>query len=133
MMYMIDTDISIYLINSKPPRVLEHFRQHSPGDIVMSAITLSELKYGVKKSSKKRQNIAALNDFAHLIHVCEFDSLAADKYADIRVYLESEGQLIGSMDMLIAAHALSLDLTLITNNVREFSRVPNLRIENWAE
>jgi tRNA(fMet)-specific endonuclease VapC len=133
MKYMIDTDISIYLINNKPPKVLDHFRRHSPGDIVMSSITLSELKYGVKKSSKKKQNIAALNDFAQLIHVCDFDSQATDEYAEIRVYLESNGQPIGSMDMLIAAHALSLDLTLITNNIREFSRVPHLRIENWAE
>ncbi len=131
MRYMIDTDISIYLINNKPQTVLDHFHQHSPGDIVMSSITLSELKYGIQKSNKKKQNMTALNDFIQLVQICDYDNSASDEYAIIRVYLESKGQSIGALDTLIAAHALSLGLTLITNNVKEFKRVLNLNIENW--
>lgn len=131
MKYMLDTDISINLINNKPRSVLDHFRQHSPGDIVMSSITLSELKYGIQKSHKKKQNLTALNDFTQLVQVCDFDTPASDEYAITRVYLESKGQSIGALDTLIAAHALSLGLTLITNNEKEFKRVPNLSIDNW--
>jgi tRNA(fMet)-specific endonuclease VapC len=133
MKYLLDTNICIYLIKQKPPQVLEKFNLHSVGDIGISSITASELWYEVAKSTQKQRNQPALTQFLLPLLVLEFGAAAAEAYGQIRATLEQTGQIIGGMDMLIAAHALSLRLVLVTNNVHEFSRVPGLRIENWLE
>ncbi len=132
MKYMLDTNICIYVIKQKPAAVLERFRQTDLSEISISSITLSELFYGVSKSSKPEQNFVALTQFAAPLEILPFGGEAAQYYGDLRAHLEKRGTPIGSLDMLIAAHALSLSSTLITNNEKEFNRVPNLKIENWV-
>jgi tRNA(fMet)-specific endonuclease VapC len=132
MKYMLDTNICIYLIKQKPVAVLERFRQTDISEISISSITLSELFYGVSKSSKPEQNLMALTQFAAPLEIMPFGGEAAHYYGDLRAHLEIQGTPIGSLDMLIAAHAISLSSTLITNNVKEFNRIPNLKIENWV-
>ncbi|MFH1981736.1 MAG: type II toxin-antitoxin system VapC family toxin [Pseudomonadota bacterium] len=132
MKYMLDTNICIYLIKQKPAVVLERFRQTDISEISISSITLSELFYGVSKSSKPEQNLMALTQFAAPLEIMPFGGEAAQYYGDLRTHLEIQGTPIGSLDMLIAAHAISLSSTLITNNEKEFNRVPNLKIENWV-
>lgn len=129
---MLDTNICIYLIKEHPPSVLERFATHAVGDIGISVITLAELEYGVSKSSRPAKNREALDQFISPLEVAPFDRQATAAYGKLRTTLEKRGQSIGSMDLLIAAHALSLDVRLITRNVREFGRVPSLRIEDWA-
>lgn len=133
MQYLLDTNICIYLIKQKPPKVLAHFRTLTLSDIVISSISVAELEYGVCKSQQQEQNRNALMQFLVPLEVIEFDQAAATVYGSVRSDLESRGLVIGSMDMLIAAHALSLRTTLVSNNVREFSRISNLSLENWAE
>lgn len=101
-------------------------------EICISVITLSELEYGVAKSADKIQNRMALAEFLAPLEVVSFNENAAAKYGEIRAFLETRGKPIGAYDMMIAAHALSLDLTVVTNNVREFNRIPGLQIENWV-
>ncbi|MFQ5627839.1 MAG: type II toxin-antitoxin system VapC family toxin, partial [bacterium] len=127
------TNICIYIIKKKPEAVLDHFHKVSIADIGISSITLSEMEYGVEKSQKKEQNRIALLQFVSPLEIISYDAMAARHYGEIRNALEKIGQPIGALDMLIAAHARSLGVTLITNNVKEFSRVPNLKIENWAQ
>jgi len=131
MKYMLDTNICIYLIKQKPIRVMEKFSAHSVGDIGVSSITVGELWYGVAKSERRETNEQALEQFVLPLIVSEFDEGAAEVYGEIRARLE-EGRPIGAMDMLIAAHAVSIGVVLVTNNEREFSRVPELVVENWA-
>ncbi len=131
MRYMLDTNICIYVINRRPPEVFDRFKKHRVGDIGISSIVLSELVYGAEKSSNSERNLAALNDFIVPLDVAEYGQEQAEAYGRIRGYLERRGEPIGSMDTLIAAHAVSLGVTLITNNTREFSRVPDLTIESW--
>lgn len=132
MQYMLDTNICIYIIKQKPLKVLEQFKKLKISDIAISSVTLSELEYGVVKSSNHKQNQQALSQFLTPLEILPYDDLAAIHYGEIRTHLEKKGKLVGAMDMLIAAHARSLELILVTNNIREFSRIPNLRIENWA-
>lgn len=132
MKYMLDTNICIYLIKQKPAVVLERFKQTDISEISISSITLSELFYGVSKSSKPEQNLMALTQFAAPLEIMSFGGEAAQCYGDLRAHLEIQGTPIGSLDMLIAAHAISLSITLVTNNEKEFNRVPNLKIENWV-
>ena len=132
MKYMLDTNICIYLIKQKPAVVLERFKQTDISEISISSITLSELFYGVSKSSKPAQNLIALTQFAAPLEIMSFGGEAAQCYGDLRAHLEIQGTPIGSLDMLIAAHAISLSITLVTNNEKEFNRVPNLKIENWV-
>ncbi|NIR69195.1 type II toxin-antitoxin system VapC family toxin [candidate division KSB1 bacterium] len=132
MKFMLDTNICIYVIKKKPRQVLDHFQKTKPGDVGISTITLSELMYGVEKSQRKRQNRLALLQFLATLEIVPYDALAAEHYGVIRSELERAGQPIGALDMLIAAHARSLNLTVVTNNVKEFSRVPALKIANWA-
>jgi len=132
MKYMLDTNICIYLIKQKPIRVMEKFSAHSVGDIGVSSITVGELWYGVAKSERQEANEQALEQFLLPLIVSEFDEEAAEVYGGIRAALEKEGRPIGAMDMLIAAHAVSLGVVLVTNNEREFSRVPELIVENWT-
>ncbi len=101
-------------------------------DVAISSVTLSELEYGVAKSGRPEQNRDALNDFLVPLEIIPFDAHAAFHYGEIRTFLEKEGMVIGPMDMLIASHARSLAVTLVTNNTEEFERVPGLRVENWV-
>ena len=132
MKYMLDTDICIYIIKQKPQVVVERFLRTEISQIGISSITLSELTYGVSKSSKPEQNQMALTQFMAPLEILPYGDDAAQYYGDLRVHLEKQGTPIGSLDMLIAAHALSIACTLITNNEREFARIPNLKIENWV-
>ena len=130
---MLDTNICIYIIKRKPQAVVERFLHTEISQIGISSITLSELMYGVSKSSKPEQNQLALMQFMAPLEILPYSDDAAQYYGDLRVHLEKHGTLIGSLDILIAAHALSTACTLITNNENEFTRVPNLKIENWVK
>ena len=131
-MYMLDTDICIYIIKRKPKSALRQLESLRPGELAMSAITFGELMNGAKKSHKVEANVAKLNELAELIEIRPSDQKAAIFYGDVRSTLEKKGNIIGSNDLLIAAHALSLDWILVTNNEKEFKRVDGLRIENWV-
>jgi len=133
MTVMLDTDICIYTIKRKPIRVLKRLETCQPGTVVMSVVTFAELVSGAKKSQYVEENLRRLNALSELIDVLSFDKNAAMAYGDVRSSLEKRGLVIGGNDLFIAAHALSLNLTLVTNNQREFSRVKELKIENWAE
>ena len=133
MKYMLDTNICIYLIKRQPPQVLNKFMALSFGDVGVSSITVAELQYGVQKSQHVEQNQQALEQFLIPLIIVDFDHDAAVAYGVIRAALERQGTPIGSLDTLIAAQALSLGVTLVTNNVREFSRVPDLKLVNWAQ
>jgi tRNA(fMet)-specific endonuclease VapC len=131
MVLLLDTNICIYLIREKPRSILERFKKHAVGDIGISAITLAELEYGVSKSSKPAANKEALDQFVAPLELVGFDRSATAVYGKLRTTLEKKGQSIGAMDLLIAAHALALNVRLVTHNVREFARVPGLRVETW--
>jgi tRNA(fMet)-specific endonuclease VapC len=132
MRFMLDTNICIYIIKKKPVDVLERFKTYSISDIAISSVTLAELEYGVAKSSTPQQNRTALAGFLAPLVIAPFDDRAAIHYGEIRSFLERKGKPIGAMDLLIASHARSLSTTLVTNNLREFKRIPGLRVENWA-
>jgi len=132
MKFMLDTNTCIYIIKRRPQTVLERFASHPVGDIGISVMTLAELEYGASKSSNPARNREALEQFVVPLEIAAFDRSATLTYGKIRALLEKKGRPIGSMDMLIAAHALTLDVRLVTNNVKEFKRVPNLRVENWV-
>ncbi|MCB8946151.1 MAG: type II toxin-antitoxin system VapC family toxin [Ardenticatenaceae bacterium] len=132
MKYMLDTNICIYLIKRKPAQVLKKFQIYDLGDICVSSITVAELQYGVEKSQHPKQNQTALDLFLSPLIIVDFDTSAAQHYGQIRANLESLGTPIGVYDLLIAGHAQSLGITLVTNNTREFTRVPKLSIENWG-
>ena len=133
MTVMLDTDICIYTIKRKPISVLKRLEMVQPGMVVMSVITFAELINGAKKSQHVEANLRRLNALSELIDVLPFDKDAAMAYGDVRSDLEKRGLIIGGNDLFIAAQALSLNLTLVTNNQREFSRVDGLKIENWVE
>ena len=133
MRYLLDTNICIFLINYHPKPVQERFRQVPVELVAVSSITTSELRYGVAKSAKQKQNVAALQKFLLPLSLLPYDDEASRQYGRLRVHLEREGKSIGAMDTMIAAHALSLGLTIVTNNIREFSRVPDIRTEDWSE
>lgn len=132
MKLLLDTNICIYLIKKSPPSVLRRFDTYAAGTIGLSSITVAELEFGVQKSRYPSQNQEALEQFLLPLVILDFDHEAARAYGKIRALLENRGRVIGALDMLIAAHALSLNLPLATNNVREFSRVPGLKVLNWA-
>lgn len=132
MKYMLDTNIIAYAKNNRPETVLRRFMQYRPEDMCVSAITMAELEFGVCNSSRPDQNRLALITFLARIPVVPFDAEAAREYGDIRADLTRKGTLIGANDLLIAAHARALGLTLITNNTREFDRVERLQVENWV-
>jgi tRNA(fMet)-specific endonuclease VapC len=132
MKLMLDTNVCIYLIKEHPASVLDRFASYPVGDIGMSVITLAELEYGVARSSRPATNREALEQFVSPLEVTTFDRRATITYGKLRATLEKKGQPIGSLDLLIAAHALSLEVRLVTHNVREFGKVPGLRIEDWA-
>ncbi len=132
MKLLLDTNICIYIIKQQPVTVLKHFLEYQVGDIGISSITLSELRYGVAKSTHIEKNAKALDEFIIPLELVSYDESAAHAYGDIRAALEKTGTPIGSMDMLIAAHAVSLGIPLVTNNTREFLRVPSLDIIDWT-
>jgi tRNA(fMet)-specific endonuclease VapC len=131
--YMLDTNICIYIIKRKTPDVIKRLKQRQISQVGISSITLSELEYGVAKSSKPEKNQFALAQFLAPMEILPYGDEAAQQYGRLRAFLEKQGTPIGSLDLLIAAHALSIGCILVTNNEKEFSRVPNLRIENWVE
>jgi len=131
MKYMLDTNICIGIIRKKPKLLIDRLVACSPGEVGISVICVAELAHGAQKSSQVEQNTSALEEFLIPLVIKDFDQNAALAYGRIRAFLEKQGNVIGSMDMLIAAHALSLDVTLVTNNTGEFQRVPNLRLEDW--
>lgn len=131
MIYLLDTNICIYVINHKPKQVFERFKQYQLGQLAISSITASELAFGVEKSGSER-NKQALAKFLAPLEILSYGEQAVEHYARLRHQLQSSGQTIGSLDMLIAAHALSLDVVLVTNNSKEFERVDGLKLENWV-
>ena len=133
MQYLLDTNICIYLIKKRPLATLERFRQYSPKDVAISAITLFELQYGIEKSQYRERSENALAKFLLPLNLIEFDRFTAVEAAMIRAQLEKKGMPIGPYDLLIAGLARSLDMTLVTNNIKEFERIDGLHIENWAE
>ncbi len=129
---MLDANICIYLIKKQPQSVLDRFAEFPVGEVGISVVTLAELEYGASKSRHPVKNRTALDQFIAPLEVADFDRPATLAYGRVRAILEQRGNPIGSMDLLIAAHALSVGVKLVTNNVREFARVPGLRVENWT-
>lgn len=132
-MWMLDTDICVALIKRRPPELIAKLKKHKPGEVAISSITLAELHFGVSKSAQPEKNRAALDQFLLPLEVLSFDDISAECYGHVRATLESAGTPIGPLDTLIASHALSISATVVTNNVREFSRVRGLRVQNWLE
>jgi tRNA(fMet)-specific endonuclease VapC len=130
--YLLDTNICIYIKNRRPPEVLARLSNLVPGDVAMSSITFGELCFGAAKSVRQNESMRALVELRELIPVLALDANTSLQYGQARQYLQSLGRTIGNNDLWIAAHALSSDLILVTNNVAEFDRVPKLKIENWA-
>jgi len=133
MRYLLDTNTCIYIIKRSPERLMLRFKRLRVGDVAVSAITVCELQFGVSNSSQPEKNQRALTEFLGPLEILDFPATAAVVYGEIRTRLQRAGTPIGNYDLLLAAHALHSDVTLVTNNVREFSRVPDLRTENWAE
>ncbi len=132
MEFMLDTNICIYLINKQPIKIIKKLKSIKTSDICIFSITSSELWFGVYKSSYPKQNSLALTEFLSSINTVNFNDEAAINYGQIRAHLEKKGKIIGAMDMLIGAHALAMNLTLVTNNIREFKRIPDLKVVNWV-
>jgi len=130
--YLLDTNICIYIIKKKPEEVLKRFSKLKPGDVAISAVTIAELYFGIAKSSKPNENTIAMQEFLQPLIILDFTSEDSIAYGRIRSELEAEGKLIGAMDLLIASIAFSRGLILVTNNEKEFSRVKDLKVENWV-
>lgn len=133
MRYLLDTNTCIYIIKRSPEQVMLRFKRLRVGDVGVSAITVCELQYGVSNSSQPERNQRALTEFLGPLEVLDFPAAASTTYGEIRARLQRSGKPIGSYDLLLAAHALHDNLILVTNNIREFARVPDLRTENWLE
>jgi tRNA(fMet)-specific endonuclease VapC len=133
MRYLLDTNICVLLIRQKSQTVLQKLTQHPFTDIAVSAVTVAELQYGVAKSAHIAQNQQALDYFLLPLTILPFDEHVATTYGEIRVYIEAQGTPIGAIDTLLAAQAVSHKLIFVTNNVREFSRVPGLTVEDWTK
>ena len=132
MKYLLDTNICIYVIRKKSANVLRELNSHPVSEVAISAITVAELEYGVEKSSQPAPNRQALDQFLVPFMTLDFDYDAAQEYGRIRAHLEGRGTPIGALDTLIAAQAASRSLILVTNNTKEFSRVPGLAVEDWS-
>jgi tRNA(fMet)-specific endonuclease VapC len=131
MRYLLDTDTCIYIMNEQPEKVFRKAATLVSGDVGISSITFYELAFGIANSQKAAANRMRLEAFVSRIPVQPFEQVAADVAAEIRLELKRKGTSIGPYDLLIAAHALQLGLILVTNNVREFRRIPKLKVENW--
>ena len=132
MRFILDTNICIYIIKRNPDSVFERFETLSPLDIGISAVTYSELQYGIAKSAYQLQNQTALNEFLAPLTILDYPANAAPLYGEIKASLETNGQSIRPNDLLIAAHALVIGAVLVTNNEKEFNRIPDLKVENWV-
>ena len=130
--YLLDTNIVIYVLKRRPQQVLEIFNTNA-SRMAISSITLSELIYGAEKSSNVDKNLEAIEEFISHLEVLPYDAKASQHYGQIKAALEKRGEIIGENDIHIAAHAISQGLILVTNNLREFKRVPNLALENWVD
>ena len=128
---MLDTNICIYIIKNRPPSVKRKFESLEIGELCLSSITVSELYYGAYKSQHQAKNLKALKYFLMPFEILEYDYNAAVAYGRIRAELEKKGKVIGNMDMQIAGHALSRQMTLVTNNTKEFERISGLMLDNW--
>lgn len=131
--YLLDTNILIYIIKNKPTDVIRRFLAHAPEEIGISTITLAELEFGISNSQNPERNRQALEKILRPLQILHFDEKAAFAYGQIRHSLEKAGTPIGSLDYLIAAQALAIEATLVTNNEKEFRRIKPLRIENWVK
>jgi tRNA(fMet)-specific endonuclease VapC len=131
-MYMLDTNMCIYIIKKRPISLLEKFNSIPKNSLCISVVTYAELQYGIERSSSKQMNQTIINDFVSHLMVYSWDMEAARQYGKIRSDLEKDGTPIGNMDLLIAAHALSQKCTIVSNNLKEFQRVKNLKCENWV-
>ena len=120
-------------MNKRPPEVIQKFKDQEVGQIGISSITLSELHYGVSKSQFRKENLQRLEEFLTPFQILAYDENASRQYGEIRSHLESKGCTIGPLDLLIAAHALSQKRVLVTNNEKEFIRIPSLKVENWVK
>jgi len=132
MKYLLDTNICIYVINKRSKTILNKLSEIEISELVISSITVAELYFGVEKSRKKEENLLSLNNFLLPFDILNFDSSDAFIYGKIRKELQLSGTPIGPMDLLIASQAISKDLILVSNNMREFQRVQNLKLENWV-
>ncbi len=130
--YMLDTDICSYVIRERPLEVFEKFKKVEVNQLCISVVTYAELIYGVEHSSSRKINRPIIDDFVRHLDIITWDEDAAEHYGKIRAFLRAEGNIIGSMDVMIAAHARSQNMILITNNDKHFKRVPKLRVENWV-
>lgn len=131
MTYMLDTNICIYVMKNRPEIVRQYFSLHAH-QLCISSVVMMELLYGAEKSELKEQNLLAIYDFTSHIPIIDFDTKASAHSANIKATLEKQGTPIGAYDAMIAGHARSLGLIVVTNNEREFKRVDGLRVENWA-
>ena len=131
-LYMLDTNICIYVAKHNPPQVFARFDRMSPGQIVMSVVTYGELCYGAHLSAQHAKSFASLNEMIEDIPVEPLTAAVGSAYGEVRASLAKQGRLIGANDLWIGAHALALDVTLATNNEREFRRIAGLKVENWA-
>jgi len=129
---MLDTNICIYIIKNRPQSVKQKFQEFNIGELCISSITVSELMYGAFKSQFVEKNLKAIENFLMPFEIVNYDYLASVEYGKIRADLEKKGTVIGNMDMQIAGHALALDLILVTNNLKEFKRVLDLKLDNWV-
>jgi len=132
-MYLLDTNICIYAIKKKPIFVLDKIKEKSKLGIFISALTVAELEYGIENSTKIEENRVSLLKYLSIFNILPFDDRDAIPYGKLKTKLRKEGQIIGPIDMLLAAQALSKDLIFVTNNTKEFRRIENLKFENWVE
>ena len=129
---MLDTNICIYIIKNKPLSVRKKFQAYEIGELCISSVTVSELMYGAYKSMHTEKNLLALEHFLMPFEIVDYDYVASVEYGKIRADLEKKGQVIGGMDMQIAGHARALDVVLVSNNLKEFRRVADLKLDNWV-
>jgi tRNA(fMet)-specific endonuclease VapC len=131
--YLLDTNTCIYIRKCRPPAVVEKFGALAPGEAVISVINYGELLYGAYKSATPAKALQVIDEFVTLVPALPLPRGAGIAFAEIRAVLERQGNMIGNNDLWIAAHAIASGLVLITNNMREFTRVPGLAAENWVE
>lgn len=131
--YLLDTNICIYIAKQQPAVVRERFSRHDTGELAMSVVTLGELRFGAEKSRSREQALAVIEQLASRITVASLPLSAGEHYGQIRAGLQQAGQVIGNNDLWLAAHARAEGWVLVSNNTREFLRVPGLQVENWAE
>lgn len=130
--YLLDTNICIYIAKHNPPAVRERFARHTSRELAMSVITLGELRFGAENSQSRERSLAGITQLAQLIPVYGLPEAAGEHYGQIRAELKRQGQPIGNNDLWLAAHARAEGYILVTNNEREFIRVPGLQVENWV-